>query len=141
MLSVEKIELNVKVANKVEAIELAGELLVQQGHITRQYIDKMQEREELLSTYIGNGVAIPHGTAESKQWITSTGLSVLQVPEGVDFGEGNRAYLIIGIAAIENEHLELLSTIATVCAEEENVQKLVQAKSKEEIIEIFESGL
>jgi PTS system mannitol-specific IIA component len=65
----------------------------------------------------------------------------VQVPSGVDFGSGNIAYLIIGIAGIGDEHLEILSNIAIVCSEEENVKNLVQATTKEEIIEILEGGL
>ncbi|MBO8163225.1 MAG: PTS sugar transporter subunit IIA [Brevibacillus sp.] len=140
-LSAEKIVLNAKVSDKKEAIQLAGELLVKQGHVTADYIVKMLEREELSTTYIGNGVAIPHGTNDSKQWIQSTGISIVQIPDGVDFGEGNTAYLLIGIAAIGDEHLDLLSNIAMVCAEEENVNRIVKAKMPTEILDIFERGM
>jgi len=140
ILSSDKIVLNASVANKREAIELAGKLLVDAGHVAAEYVGKMLEREELLTTYLGNGVAIPHGTNESKQWIKSTGISIVQVPEGVDFGDGNTAYVLIGIAGMGDEHLEILSNIAVVCSEEENVKRLVQATSKEQIIAILEEG-
>ena len=140
ILSSDKIVLNAAVANKREAIELAGKLLVDAGHVAAEYVGKMLEREELLTTYLGNGVAIPHGTNESKQWIKSTGISIVQVPEGVDFGDGNTAYVLIGIAGVGDEHLEILSNIAVVCSEEENVKRLVQATSKEQIIAILEEG-
>lgn len=136
-----KIKLNAVVGDKREAIALAGQLLVDNGHVAPDYINKMYEREELITTYIGNGVAIPHGTNEAKPFIKSSGISVVQVPQGVDFGEGNTAYLLIGIAGVGDEHLEILSNIALVCAEEDNVKKLVAAKSAEEIIEIFERGM
>jgi PTS system mannitol-specific IIA component len=141
VLSAEKIILNAKVVDKTEAIRLAGELLVKAGHVTAGYVDKMLEREELLTTYIGSGVAIPHGTNESKQEIRSTGISVVQIPGGVDFGEGNTAYLLIGIAAVGDEHLELLSNIAVICSDEENVNRVIQAKTAEEIIALFEEGM
>jgi mannitol PTS system EIIA component len=141
VLTPKKIMLNTTAADKREAIQLAGKLLVQAGHVTEEYIEKMMEREELLTTYIGNGVAIPHGTNESKGSINSTGISVVQIPGGVDFGGGNTAYLIIGIAAVGDEHLELLSNIAIVCSEEENVQEIIKAKTEEEIIGIFERGM
>ncbi|GED67343.1 mannitol-specific phosphotransferase enzyme IIA component [Brevibacillus reuszeri] len=137
ILTAEKIMLNAKVATKEEAIRLAGDLLVKAGHVTSAYVEKMQEREQLATTYIGSGVAIPHGTNESKQEIQSTGISIVQVPEGVDFGEGNIAYLLVGIAAVGDEHLEVLSNIAIICSEEENVKRVVQATSAAEIIDLF----
>ncbi|MBY0084876.1 PTS sugar transporter subunit IIA [Brevibacillus sp. M2.1A] len=137
ILTAEKIMLSAKVANKEEAIRLAGQLLVRAGHVTEAYIEKMQEREQLATTYIGSGVAIPHGTNESKAEIQSTGISIIQVPEGVDFGEGNTAYLLVGIAAVGDEHLEVLSNIAILCSEEENVKRIVNAASAEEIITMF----
>lgn len=137
ILTTEKIKLNAKAANKEEAIRLAGELLVQAGHVTAQYVEKMLEREELATTYIGSGVAIPHGTNEAKAEIRSTGISVVQVPDGVDFGEGNTAYLLVGIAAVGDEHLEVLSNIAILCSEEENVKRIVQAATAEEILAMF----
>lgn len=141
ILNPEKIMLQAKPANKEEAIRMAGNLLVAQGHVSPEYVEKMLEREAMLTTYIGNGVAIPHGTNEAKEWIRSTGISVVQIPDGVDFGEGNTAYLLIGIAAVGDEHLELLSNIALVVGEEANVQQIVQATRKEDVIQFFERGL
>ncbi len=140
IISTNKIKLNASVATKKDAIELAGKLLVENNHVTPEYIEKMLEREELLTTYLGNGVAIPHGTNESKQLIQSSGISIVQVPKGVDFGDGNTAYVIIGIAGVGDEHLEILSKIAVVCSEEENVKEIVQATSAEQIIDILEKG-
>lgn len=141
LIAKEQIKLNASIVDKREAIALAGNLLVDGQYVEKEYIDKMYEREELTTTYIGNGVAIPHGTNESKPFIKSSGISIVQVPDGVDFGGGNTAYLIIGIAGVGDEHLEILSNIAIVCSEEENVKSLVQASTKEEIIEILERGL
>jgi mannitol PTS system EIIA component len=140
ILSEEKVLLNAKPSNKEEAIELAGKLLVQAGHVTEDYIQKMIEREEQITTFMGNGVAIPHGTNESKSFIKSTGLSIVQIPEGVDFGNGNTAYIVIGIAALGDEHLNILSNIALFIAEESNVQKLIQAKSTNELVSLLEGG-
>lgn len=141
VLTAEKIMMNAKPSNKEEAIRLAGELLVKAGHVNAVYLEKMQEREQLATTYIGSGVAIPHGTNEAKQEIRSTGISVVQVPDGVDFGEGNTAYLLIGIAAVGDEHLEVLSNIAVICSDEENVKRAVEAKTPEEIIALFAEGV
>jgi PTS system mannitol-specific IIA component len=137
ILSKDNIMLNAEVPDKESAIRLTGRLLVQNGYVEEPYIDKMLEREQVATTYMGNRVAIPHGTEEAKQEVKSSGVVVVQVPAGVDFGDGNQAQLLIGIAGKNNEHLEILSKIAIVCSEEENVQKIVQASSAEEVIEIF----
>jgi PTS system mannitol-specific IIA component len=141
ILTADKVRLNVKVSDKEEAIRLAGQLLVDAGHAEPGYIGKMLEREAALSTYMGEGIAIPHGTKDSKSLIHSTGLSVLQIPQGVDFGEGNTAYLVIGIAAAGDEHLDILTNVATIIAEEENTDNILKAASPQEIIGIFERGL
>lgn len=96
----------------------------------------MIERDNLTTTYIGNTVAIPHGTDDSKHLINQSGIVILQVPEGVAF-DGNEVRLIIGIAGLGDEHLELLSSIALVCAEMTNVEQLIDTDSKEAIIELF----
>ncbi|ANB58604.1 mannitol-specific phosphotransferase enzyme IIA component [Anoxybacillus sp. B7M1] len=137
ILKKENIVLNAEVANKTEAIRLAGTILVEQGYVDEVYIEKMFEREALTSTYMGNFVAIPHGTEEAKPLVKQPGLSIVQVPNGVDFGEGNIVKLLIGIAGKENEHLEILSKIAIVCSEEENVEKMIHATEKEEILQLL----
>jgi mannitol PTS system EIIA component len=137
IFTAENITLNKTLTNKNEAIRFTGKILVDNGYVTASYIDKMLEREALSTTYMGNFVAIPHGTDEAKNEVLHSGLSFIQVPDGVDFGNGNIVKLLIGIAGKNNEHLEILSQIAIVCSEEENIDKLVQAQSKEEILEIF----
>lgn len=135
----EDIVLNQHFDDKITAIKEAGERLKNQGYIAEAYIEKMIERDELTSTFIGNMVAIPHGTDDAKQFITESGIVLMQVPKGVSF-DGNEVKLIIGIAGIENEHLELLSEIAMVCSEIENVEKIIAATSEEEIINLFQGG-
>lgn len=141
ILSKDKILLKQKVKNKQEAIETAGKLLVQANHVSEEYIAKMIQREEELTTYMGNGVAIPHGTNDSKQWIRSTGMSIVQIPDGVDFGNGNIAYLVIGIAAVGDEHLEILSNLAIHISDEENVKKMVQTDTAEELMSLLEGEM
>lgn len=141
ILSTNKVMLNAAAKDKFEAIRLAGQLLVDAGHAAPGYIDKMLERERTLSTYMGSGLAIPHGTQDSKALINSTGLSIVQLPAGVDFGEDEKAFLVIGIAAAGNEHLDILTNVAMVCSEEENMERIVKAATAEEIIDIFESGM
>lgn len=141
ILSTNKVMLNTKVKDKFEAIRLAGQLLVDAGHAAPEYIDKMLEREQSLSTYMGGGLAIPHGTQDSKVLISSTGLSIIQLPEGVDFGEGEKAHLIIGIAAVGNDHLEILTNVAMICSEDDNMEQILKASTPEEMIQIFERGM
>ncbi len=141
IVSQDKVRLNVKVNDKYEAIRIAGQLLVDAGHVPSEYVDKMIERERSLSTYMGGGLAIPHGTNEAKALIKSTGLSVVIVPDGVDFGEGERANLIIGIAAEGDEHLEILTNVAMLVSEEEDMKRILNASSEAELVDIIESGL
>jgi PTS system mannitol-specific IIA component len=140
ILSKEKVKLHVKVKDKFEAIRMAGQLLVDAGHVPPAYIDKMIERENVSSTYVGGGLAMPHGTNDSKGLIRSTGMSVLVVPDGVDFGD-ETAYLVIGLAAVGEEHLEVLSSVAAIVSEEDDMQRILQASSEEEVIAIFEEGM
>ncbi|UUZ81838.1 PTS sugar transporter subunit IIA [Paenibacillus sp. P26] len=141
ILSADKVKLNVTVKDKYEVIRLAGQPLVNAGHAEPSYIDSMIERENSLSTYMGGGLAIPHGTSESKGTIKSTGLSIVQVPEGVDFGEGNIAHLVIGIAAVGDDHLDILTNVAMICSDDDNLERILKASTPEEMIEIFESGM
>lgn len=106
------IKLGQKPVTKEEAIQAAGELLVKLGYVDESYIDAMQEREKLVSTYMGMGVAIPHGTTEAKGTVKKTGIVFIQYPEGVDFGT-EKAQLVFGIAGIGDEHLDLLSKLCT----------------------------
>lgn len=137
ILNEANIVLNKNLENKTEAIKATGQILVDNGYVKQEYIEQMLKREELSSTYMGNFIAIPHGTEEAKEAVLESGLSVIQVPEGVDFGGGNIVKILIGIAGKGDEHLDILSKIAIVCSEEENVEKLVQAKSKEEILQLL----
>jgi PTS system mannitol-specific IIA component len=138
ILSTENIKLNASFNNKEEAIRRTGQILVDKGYVEPAYIEKMLEREELTSTFMGNFVAIPHGTEDAKQEVITSGLSIIQVPGGVDFGDGNIVKVLIGIAGKDGEHLEILSQIAIVCSEEENIEKIVEAKTAEEILSLFD---
>lgn len=137
ILNKQNILLNQKVNSKEEAIKTAGQILVDQGYVSNEYIAEMLKREEITSTYMGNYLAIPHGTEQAKAAVLHSGLSVVQVPEGVDFGNSNIVKILIGIAGKNNEHLDILSKIAIVCSEEENVDKLVKAQTEEEILGIL----
>jgi mannitol PTS system EIIA component len=137
ILKKENIVLHARVENKTEAIRLAGQILVNNGYVEDSYIDKMFEREALTSTYMGNFIAIPHGTEDAKQFVKHSGISIIQIPDGVDFGDGNIVKLLIGIAGKNSEHLEILSKIAIVCSEVENVETMIKAATEEEILSIL----
>lgn len=138
-LECKDVVLNQLFEDKEKAITAAGELLLERGYVTENYIPKMIQRDQMTSTFIGNMVAIPHGTEDSKLDILRSGIVIIQVPQGVLF-DGNEVKLIIGIAGAEGQHLELLSEIAMVCSEMENVEKLIAAKDEQAIIKLFEGG-
>lgn len=119
------------------AIDLAGKLLVESGYVKPEYIKSMHKREGVLSTYIGNGVAIPHGDKNSRDEIIKSGITVLQYPEGIDYGDGQTVYLVIGIAGKNNEHLSILSNLATLLEDEKIVKKLISTKNVEDIYNII----
>ncbi|GGF23451.1 mannitol-specific phosphotransferase enzyme IIA component [Halobacillus andaensis] len=137
ILTTNNIELNVGLSNKEEAIRFTGKILQDQGYVSSDYIDEMLKREELTSTFMGNQVAIPHGTEDAKKSVKETGISIVTVPDGVDFGDGNIVKLLIGIAGKGDDHLEVLSQIAIVCSEEENIDKILAADTKEDVLAIF----
>lgn len=126
--------LNQTPVSKEEAIRAAGALLVKQGCVEESYVDAMVEREKLVSTYIGMGLAIPHGTSEAKGSVKKTGIVLVQYPEGVDFG-GESAQLVFGIAGIGDEHLDLLSKICEALEDEAVLQKMKTTDDVEWILE------
>jgi mannitol/fructose-specific phosphotransferase system IIA component len=139
VLKPENIILAAEVATKEEAIVLAGKVLVNEGYVNKNYIDFMLKREEVVSTYVGNHLAVPHGIIGSEKEIQTSGISIIQIPKGVSFGEDMTAYIVIGIAGRDGTHLDIISTIAIICSEEENVDKLSKAETREEILNIFEN--
>ncbi len=141
ILTPKTVELGASLSSRDEAIRRAGALLVANGNVDERYVESMFEREESVSTYMGNAVAIPHGTNDSKQWVTRSGLSIITVPEGVEYGDGDVAKLVIGIAGKGDEHLEILSKISLVVSEEENVEKIVNAETKEELLAVFDEAI
>ena len=132
----EGIKTGLKSVSKEEAIEAAGKLLNKLGYVNESYIPAMLERERTVSTYMGLGVAIPHGTSSAKGEVKKTGIVLLQYPEGIDFGD-EKAYLVFGIAGIGDEHLDLLAKIGTVIEDEANLAKLKNAKTAEEVLAMF----
>ena len=120
-----------------EAIREAGALLVAAGAVKQEYVDSMFERENSVSTYMGNFLAIPHGTNDAKESIVRSALSLVRYAEPIDW-DGQPVKFAVGIAGLNNEHLEILSKIAIVFSDEDEVQKLIDAGSQDEIFALLE---
>jgi mannitol PTS system EIIA component len=122
--------------SKDDAIREAGELLVDAGAVTPAYVDAMFEREKSVSTYMGNYLAIPHGTNESKDSISRSALSVVRYDRPIDW-DGNEVRFSVGVAGVEGGHLEILNKIAIVFSDMDEVEKLIAAQSAEEVYELL----
>ncbi len=133
VLKLSNIRVGAKAANKWEAIQAAGELLVEGGYVAEGYVEAMREREQITTTYLGMGIAIPHGTESAKREVIHTGISVVQYPEGVDF-DGELAYLVIGIAGVGDEHLDLLARVSEALEDEQTLEEL---KTTTDVYEIY----
>ena len=115
--------LGCRAASMSEAIDFVGGRLVARGSVTADYVDGMHKREEVVSTYLGNGVALPHGVLESKEAVVSTGIVVAQYPDGVDWVQGT-AHLVVGLAAVGEDHVRVLSQLAEILQDEGLCERL-----------------
>ena len=138
----ESILTNKEFLDNKEATIAAGNLLLENGYIEKEYIDSMLEKLETQSfaTYIGNGVAIPHGMSDGSKYVTNTGISVIQVPEGVDWNE-EKAYIVVGIAANSDDHMNVLASLADAIEDAEDAKKLWSETSVEKIYELLSENL
>lgn len=134
ILSKERISLQASAADKADAIRKAGELLVASGCVMPEYIDGMLTREQSMSTSLGNGVAIPHGVYENREHILQTGISVLQLTDGVEWEDGEKVFMVIGIAASADEHVGVLSNLADVIDDEEALTALMKTSDPDVIL-------
>ena len=134
-----RITLNNNFIDKDEAIAFVGKQLVNENLVSQDYATSMFDREKMTTTYIGNGVAIPHGTDEARVYIKNDGLVIAQVPEGVAFGN-DVAYMIFGLAGTGEKHMEFLSQIAIICSDVQNVEKMKKATTKEAILSVLEGS-
>jgi phosphocarrier protein FPr len=128
ILSIDRIQLNAAAPEKHYAIRLAGDLLVNSGCVKPAYVDGMLAREKTMSTYLDNGVAIPHGQFDNRELILKTGISVVQLQQGVQWEPGEMAYLIVGIAATGDEHIDVLTALCEVVEDKEATARLIQTK-------------
>ena len=125
-LTEETISLNASANSKEEATRMAGHLLVSGGYVAESYIDGMLAREKSMSTYIGNGVAIPHGQFDDLTLVYRTGISVLQIRDGVTWENEEKAYLIIGIASNSDDHINILANLAEAIEDPETAKLLAE---------------
>ncbi|PML55050.1 fused PTS fructose transporter subunit IIA/HPr protein [Vibrio lentus] len=136
-LSKSDITLGQKADDKFKAIQnIAGDLTAK-GLVDSGYVEGMLNRENQNSTFLGNGIAIPHGTTDTRGLVKETGVAVHHFPEGIDWADGNRVYVAIGIAAKSDEHLGILKQLTKVLAADGVEEKLKQAKSEDEIIALL----
>lgn len=133
VIQLDGIKLNLPSVSKEEAITEAGKLLRELGYVDGAYIPAMLEREELVTTYIGMGLAIPHGTTHGDDVIHKTGIVLLQYPDGIQFGD-EKAQLVIGIAGKGGEHMEVLSKICLALEDEAVLNKMKTTNDKEWIL-------
>ena len=132
-LSVQDIHPGEKAGDKEEAIRQVAAALVQAGNVAEGYVNGMLAREQQTSTVLGNGIAIPHGTTDTRDQVLKTGVQVFQFPEGVTWGDGQVAYVAIGIAASSDEHLGLLRQLTHVLSDDSVAEQLKSATTAEEL--------
>lgn len=136
VLAEDCIKLNLSAKNKADAIAQCGQVLLAAGIIKEQYAKAMFEREQQVSTFLGEGFAIPHGTNESREFIIRTGLGFLQFPEGVDW-DGETVYVCIPIASNSDEHIGILGALAEILMDSQAAEKLRTTKDVQEVIELL----
>jgi mannitol PTS system EIIA component len=124
-------------ADRTEAIRRAGEALVDTGAVDRAYVTSMLEREETISTYVGEQVAIPHGTLEGKAAVRRDALSFLRFDPPVDWGGHGEVRVAIGIAATEGRQVEVLAELATILLDPDRARALREAATAEEVVELL----
>ncbi|ASU23627.1 PTS mannitol transporter subunit IICBA [Vibrio qinghaiensis] len=135
----ENIHLGLHAANKEEAIRFAGNKLVELGYAEPEYVDAMFEREKMVSTYLGESIAVPHGTVAAKDRVIKTGIVICQYPAGVQFTDDQDgvAKLVIGIAAKNDEHIQVITTITNALDEPDAIEKLTSTTDVSDILAIL----
>lgn len=138
LLYPENVRVNCKADTKENVIRAVGQMLVDTGYVNPSYVDAMVKREESFSTFMGNELALPHGVEEAKKDVKASGIAVMVFPEGTDWS-GEQVKVVVGIAGVGEEHLQILSSIAEVALEEGSMEKLVSGSS-EVVYEMLKGG-
>ncbi|GAM60584.1 fructose-specific phosphocarrier protein HPr/PTS system [Vibrio ishigakensis] len=133
-LTTNDISLSQSAQDKFSAIKAIAASLTDKGLVEQGYVEGMLNRENQNSTFLGNGIAIPHGTTDTRSMVKTTGVAVHHFPQGVDWGDGNQAYVAIGIAAKSDEHLDILKQLTKVLSADGIQERLRDAKDADEII-------
>lgn len=130
------VRLGLTATDKADALRQCGAVLTDIGAATPAYADAMLEREQSVSTYVGEGVAIPHGTNASREHIERAALAYLQFPDGIDW-DGNAVYVCIAIASRSEEHVGILQSLATVLMNPESAAALREASSTDQVLSLL----
>lgn len=136
LLHPSRIVLDGRAVDKADAVGQAGAMMLAAGAVDQAYVDSMLEREESVSTYMGEGVAIPHGTNAAKGGVAADVLTVVRYPAGVDWGNG-RAEVVIGIAATGEGHLPVLAALAHVLMDPDRAAALRGATTVDQVLELL----
>ncbi|MET0610590.1 MAG: phosphoenolpyruvate--protein phosphotransferase [Pseudomonas caspiana] len=139
-LTVEQISMAQTAVDKSAALQLLADFLVADGLVAEGYLTGLQNREKQGSTFLGQGIAIPHGTPETRDQVFATGVRLLQFPEGVDWGDGHMVYLAIGIAAKSDEHLRLLQLLTRALGETDLGEELRKADSPDALLKLLQGA-
>lgn len=138
LLYPQNVRVGCKADTKENVIRAVGQMLVDGGYVDSGYVDAMVKREETFSTYMGNELALPHGVEEAKKEIKASGIAVMTFPDGTDWG-GETVKVVVGIAGVGEEHLQILSVIAEQALEEGNMERIIHG-SAQEVYEILKGG-
>lgn len=138
LLYPQNVRVNCKADTKENVIRAVGQMLVDTGYVNPSYVDAMVKREETFSTFMGNELALPHGVEEAKKDVKASGIAVMVFPEGTDWS-GEKVKVVVGIAGVGEEHLQILSAIAEVALEEGSMEKLISG-SEEVVYEMLKGG-
>ncbi|MUG27126.1 PTS mannitol transporter subunit IICBA [Aeromonas salmonicida] len=138
-LSRQDVHLGLKADNKEAAIRAAGKLLAERGYVAPDYVNAMLEREQLVSTYLGESIAVPHGTIAAKEFVKRTGIVICQYPAGVAFGEAadEVARLVIGIAARNDEHMQVITRLTNALDEPGLIDRLASTTDPQEFLDLL----
>jgi mannitol/fructose-specific phosphotransferase system IIA component len=140
MLPHDAVRLGLRASDRFDAVRQSGNVLVEIGAVEEPYVEAMLERERNLSTSLGEGFAIPHGTDDSRRWIRETKLAFLQFPDGVDWGD-DTVRVCVAIAAVGDEHVGVLARLANVLVVPEQAARLRDAERIEDVLAILDSPL
>lgn len=138
LLYPENVRVGCKADTKENVIRAVGQMLVDTGYVNQSYVDAMVKREETFSTFMGNELALPHGVEEAKKEVKASGIAVMVFPDGTDW-DGEVVKVVVGIAGVGEEHLQILSSIAELVLEEGSMDRVISG-SVEDVYEMLKGG-